>query len=236
MWDTRGPMWAHVGPTWPCLFGSVAWTRVWNPPRSGFGLACLAWLGEPCLSVASLVGSAAPRLSSYLLPLELWLLLWLLPTRRATLRQGEPSQARQANPKPFRGGFQMVPNFPKWFPMVPNGPRWSPNGPKWSQGVPNGPLGAPGALWVLGGATGLPRGNPWVPRGPELVPSQGPFGTSNPAGGPTIVLEQRMTNAPCYGSHHGRPWKPRKPPWKACLLYTSPSPRDRTRSRMPSSA
>ena len=31
-----------------------------------------------------------------------------------------------------------------------------------------------------------------------------------------------------------------KPPWQpgmsACLLYTSPSPRDRTRSRMPSSA
>ena len=24
--------------------------------------------------------------------------------------------------------------------------------------------------------------------------------------------------------------------WPACLLYTSPSPRDRTRSRMPSSA
>ena len=24
--------------------------------------------------------------------------------------------------------------------------------------------------------------------------------------------------------------------WKSCLLYTSPSPRDRTRSRMPSSA
>ena len=24
--------------------------------------------------------------------------------------------------------------------------------------------------------------------------------------------------------------------WKGCLLYTSPSPRDRTRSRMPSSA
>ena len=32
-----------------------------------------------------------------MLALELWLLLWLLPTRRATLRQGEPSQARQAN-------------------------------------------------------------------------------------------------------------------------------------------
>ena len=26
------------------------------------------------------------------------------------------------------------------------------------------------------------------------------------------------------------------PPYKTCLLYTSPSPRDRTRSRMPSSA
>ena len=26
------------------------------------------------------------------------------------------------------------------------------------------------------------------------------------------------------------------PPWCYCLLYTSPSPRDRTRSRMPSSA
>ena len=25
-------------------------------------------------------------------------------------------------------------------------------------------------------------------------------------------------------------------PWHTCLLYTSPSPRDRTRSRMPSSA
>ena len=32
-----------------------------------------------------------------MLALELWLLLWLLLMRRATLRQGEPSQARQAN-------------------------------------------------------------------------------------------------------------------------------------------
>ena len=29
---------------------------------------------------------------------------------------------------------------------------------------------------------------------------------------------------------------PVKNPWNTCLLYTSPSPRDRTRSRMPSSA
>ena len=28
----------------------------------------------------------------------------------------------------------------------------------------------------------------------------------------------------------------RQPVWLTCLLYTSPSPRDRTRSRMPSSA
>ena len=27
-----------------------------------------------------------------------------------------------------------------------------------------------------------------------------------------------------------------QPPWQACLLYTSPSPRDATLSRMPSSA
>ena len=48
----------------------------------------LAWLG---------LAREAPRLWLWMLALELWLLLWLLPTRRATLRQGEPSQARQAN-------------------------------------------------------------------------------------------------------------------------------------------
>ena len=32
-----------------------------------------------------------------MLALELWLFLWLLLMRRATLRQGEPRQARQAN-------------------------------------------------------------------------------------------------------------------------------------------
>ena len=85
----------------------------------------LAWLGLASLASAWLVSSAAatttattpeeaatttgaarsaapvvlsePPLWLSLLPLELWLLLWLLPTRRATLRQGEPSQARQAN-------------------------------------------------------------------------------------------------------------------------------------------
>ena len=31
-------------------------------------------------------------------------------------------------------------------------------------------------------------------------------------------------------------WDPRCKQYMSCLLYTSPSPRDRTRSRMPSSA
>ena len=44
-----------------------------------------------------------------------------------------------------------------------------------------------------------------------------------------------------HPSGFGRQWYPLYPhKWeqipKACLLYTSPSPRDRTRSRMPSSA
>ena len=35
----------------------------------------------------------------------------------------------------------------------------------------------------------------------------------------------------------GRSWRSHVRPWlMCCLLYTSPSPRDRTRSRMPSSA
>ena len=34
----------------------------------------------------------------------------------------------------------------------------------------------------------------------------------------------------------GKDWGPKFGPCQACLLYTSPSPRDRTRSRMPSSA
>ena len=42
-------------------------------------------------------------------------------------------------------------------------------------------------------------------------------------------------------SRSGRPTRPgfeggQMPLYRSCLLYTSPSPRDRTRSRMPSSA
>ena len=38
----------------------------------------------------------------------------------------------------------------------------------------------------------------------------------------------------CDGSHDGSEFGPLT--YKACLLYTSPSPRDRQKSRMPSSA
>ena len=58
------------------------------------------------------------------------------------------------------------------------------------------------------------------------------------SGGPSSVINssaygciRTALDADCitkvYGAYHGI---------KGCLLYTSPSPRDRTRSRMPSSA
>ena len=51
----------------------------------------------------------------------------------------------------------------------------------------------------------------------------------------------RCTQNPTMGEEWRRGWHPEQAPalvgqHKACLLYTSPSPRDRTRSRMPSSA
>ena len=46
-----------------------------------------------------------------------------------------------------------------------------------------------------------------------------------------LVLERGapLTHGTDYVGEH-------RAPWETCLLYTSPSPRDRTRSRMPSSA
>ena len=45
----------------------------------------------------------------------------------------------------------------------------------------------------------------------------------------------KQLKAHTQDSHTGSAW--RRPSWRPpCLLYTSPSPRDRTRSRMPSSA
>ena len=54
----------------------------------------------------------------------------------------------------------------------------------------------------------------------------------------TLVDRHRPTHlAACWDND----WRPQFrvqaiPSYKTCLLYTSPSPRDRTRSRMPSSA
>ena len=62
------------------------------------------------------------------------------------------------------------------------------------------------------------------------------------------MLELRDGNTPCWEENVGLPWTEYKHLQReqfeelvdmmieACLLYTSPSPRDRTRSRMPSSA
>ena len=46
-----------------------------------------------------------------------------------------------------------------------------------------------------------------------------------------IEYREMISNSKAEGSP-----RPRVPSYIGCLLYTSPSPRDRTRSRMPSSA
>ena len=54
----------------------------------------------------------------------------------------------------------------------------------------------------------------------------------------TVALDNRV-EIRGFGSFSKKTIRPRKyinPKTKDCLLYTSPSPRDRTRSRMPSSA
>ena len=50
--------------------------------------------------------------------------------------------------------------------------------------------------------------------------------------------ESSNSSASCEEYYNGATWKVlnNAAPTPACLLYTSPSPRDRTRSRMPSSA
>ena len=53
-------------------------------------------------------------------------------------------------------------------------------------------------------------------------------------------LEQLGAGALWTVANDIEPWEPRSSSvpmlWKYCLLYTSPSPRDRQKSRMPSSA
>ena len=71
---------------------------------------------------------------------------------------------------------------------------------------------------------------------PELIREIG--GTSMPYGGNDwLALTEEPTLEPeipiCDPHHHFWDFRTERIP---CLLYTSPSPRDRTRSRMPSSA
>ena len=49
-----------------------------------------------------------------------------------------------------------------------------------------------------------------------------------------VVIAQAIVFA--IGAFRGPQFTPYAAIFKSCLLYTSPSPRDRTRSRMPSSA
>ena len=63
------------------------------------------------------------------------------------------------------------------------------------------------------------------------------------SGGYTISLSPNSYAVPSYDFEHPRPHtqmdlfeKLIETDWVACLLYTSPSPRDATLSRMPSSA
>ena len=60
--------------------------------------------------------------------------------------------------------------------------------------------------------------------------------SENKIGGEKAILEERrkkLENLRDKGVAYANSFRPKN---SACLLYTSPSPRDRTRSRMPSSA
>ena len=74
---------------------------------------------------------------------------------------------------------------------------------------PEGGDGSAGAAGNVGGYNAF-----WIDRGEDAFTLNGKFRTS-------IVTQ---------------PIDGRRPSFTPCLLYTSPSPRDRTRSRMPSSA
>ena len=52
----------------------------------------------------------------------------------------------------------------------------------------------------------------------------------------TIAMLEKWLSDPTYNATLLRNLKPLSKSPNTCLLYTSPSPRDRTRSRMPSSA
>eukprot|EP00657_Telonema_sp_P-1_P011273 TRINITY_DN624_c0_g1_i7.p1 TRINITY_DN624_c0_g1~~TRINITY_DN624_c0_g1_i7.p1 ORF type:complete len:105 (+),score=46.03 TRINITY_DN624_c0_g1_i7:79-393(+) len=61
-------------------------------------------------------------------------------------------------------------------------------------------------------------------------------GTRNRPPRRRLLLGHAGPDPQAPGRHHNPRWLYRRHGPQPCLLYTSPSPRDRTRSRMPSSA
>ena len=122
-----------------------------------------------------------------------------------------------------------------WHNRPMEGGALAPGKPEWGNPTPNQPIspGAPGAGGGLLDTSGFPAiGGPQTSSSPMnpngngnidfsgLMPQPGgPSMSSSPPIGIGMPPQQGYTRDP-----------------NTCLLYTSPSPRDRTRSRMPSSA
>ena len=72
----------------------------------------------------------------------------------------------------------------------------------------------------------------------KYSPGGRPLGMGDPPdGGEACVMRLHKTHFADGGTENARLENARTDwLWKACLLYTSPSPRDRQKSRMPSSA
>ena len=86
------------------------------------------------------------------------------------------------------------------------------------------------------GSGGTPAATPGSSSTPGTTPSATPGSGGTPAATPGIT--PTLTPTPVGTPSGGRVKSPAlsSPLVSPCLLYTSPSPRDRTRSRMPSSA
>ena len=136
-----------------------------------------------------------------------------------------------------------------WDSSLPGGSRWfEPPGtassiwakihPELLPSLPTPRRDQPPGGWQRGGSSARdhpPRvaaGWPPEPRaliGPAIPSGIGPPGAGMMGASAPVVMNRRKENANMVKRRQ-------VPNIKGCLLYTSPSPRDRTRSRMPSSA
>ena len=149
--------------------------------------------------------------------------------------------------------------FPDWYVLFSYGYlRWGEYLPQFV--IPAGPIGeffgSPvidwNAAWWGAAITGLPVG---ILALPPFLPGREKRGVEDPwfatAGAVYLAhvwfisvfsinifldLYAKDRSDYCFTGSHSELMCGRQAPWTACLLYTSPSPRDRTRSRMPSSA